>query len=88
MASDQVVGSSNLSGLVPFYDVAKSTDDSGPLTNDTRSVPIEFVVLVRLLHHPLAVLSDSDPFRLQAFQNAGVEDPIEYAERPDYVDSA
>lgn len=35
---------------------------------------------------PACGTCDACAFRLQAFQRAGVEDPIEYAERPSYVD--
>jgi 7-cyano-7-deazaguanine synthase len=34
---------------------------------------------------PACGTCDSCAFRLQAFQRAGVRDPIEYAERPDYL---
>jgi 7-cyano-7-deazaguanine synthase len=34
---------------------------------------------------PACGTCDACAFRLQAFQRAGVEDPIEYAERPDYL---
>jgi len=35
---------------------------------------------------PACGTCDACAFRLQAFQRAGVEDPIDYAERPDYLD--
>ena len=35
---------------------------------------------------PACGTCDACAFRLQAFQNIGVEDPIEYEERPDYTD--
>ena len=35
---------------------------------------------------PACGTCDACAFRLQAFQNLGERDPIEYAERPDYVD--
>lgn len=33
---------------------------------------------------PACGTCDSCAFRLQAFRNAGVRDPVEYAERPDH----
>jgi 7-cyano-7-deazaguanine synthase len=35
---------------------------------------------------PACGTCDACAFRLEAFQNCGVEDPIDYAERPDYAD--
>jgi 7-cyano-7-deazaguanine synthase len=35
---------------------------------------------------PACGTCDACAFRLQAFQRAGIEDPIDYAERPDYLD--
>ena len=36
---------------------------------------------------PACGTCDACAFRLQAFQNVGVEDPIEYDERPEYAES-
>ena len=35
---------------------------------------------------PACGTCDACAFRLEAFQNCGVRDPIDYAERPDYAD--
>jgi 7-cyano-7-deazaguanine synthase len=47
-------------------------------------VPYEHTWSCYRAEAPACGTCDSCAFRLQAFQNAGVEDPIEYAERPEY----
>jgi 7-cyano-7-deazaguanine synthase len=47
-------------------------------------VPYELTWSCYRAEEPACGTCDSCAFRLQAFQNAGVEDPIEYAERPVY----
>jgi 7-cyano-7-deazaguanine synthase len=49
-------------------------------------VPYEHTWSCYRAESPACGTCDSCAFRLQAFQNAGVEDPIEYAERPEYTD--
>jgi 7-cyano-7-deazaguanine synthase len=46
-------------------------------------VPYELTWSCYRAEAPACGTCDSCAFRLQAFQNAGVEDPIKYAERPD-----
>jgi 7-cyano-7-deazaguanine synthase len=49
-------------------------------------VPFEHTWSCYRESEPACGTCDACAFRLQAFQRAGVEDPIEYAERPDYVE--
>ncbi|MDX1745209.1 MAG: 7-cyano-7-deazaguanine synthase QueC [Halobacteriales archaeon] len=50
------------------------------------NVPYEHTWSCYRAEEPACGTCDSCAFRLQAFQRAGVEDPIEYAERPSYLD--
>jgi 7-cyano-7-deazaguanine synthase len=50
-------------------------------------VPFEHTWSCYRAEEPACGTCDSCAFRLQAFQNVGVEDPIAYAERPQYVDA-
>jgi 7-cyano-7-deazaguanine synthase len=49
-------------------------------------VPFEHTWSCYRESEPACGTCDACAFRLQAFQRAGVEDPIEYAERPSYVE--
>jgi 7-cyano-7-deazaguanine synthase len=49
-------------------------------------VPYDLTWSCYRAEEPACGTCDSCAFRLQAFQRAGVEDPIAYAERPDYTD--
>ena len=49
-------------------------------------VPFEHTWSCYRAEEPACGTCDSCAFRLQAFQNVGVEDPIAYEERPQYVD--
>ncbi|ELZ13166.1 exsB protein [Haloterrigena salina JCM 13891] len=49
-------------------------------------VPYEHTWSCYRENEPACGTCDACAFRLQAFQNVGVRDPIEYAERPSYVD--
>jgi 7-cyano-7-deazaguanine synthase len=51
-------------------------------------VPYELTWSCCRAEDPACGTSDSCAFRLQAIQRAGVEDPIDYAERSVYVDCA
>ena len=51
-------------------------------------VPYEHTWSCYRENEPACGTCDACAFRLQAFQNIGVRDPIEYAERPSYVDDA
>ncbi|WP_121742588.1 7-cyano-7-deazaguanine synthase QueC [Natronorubrum halophilum] len=50
-------------------------------------VPYEHTWSCYRENEPACGTCDSCAFRLQAFQNIGVRDPIEYAERPSYIDA-
>ncbi|WP_137289897.1 7-cyano-7-deazaguanine synthase QueC [Natronorubrum halophilum] len=50
-------------------------------------VPYEHTWSCYRENEPACGTCDSCAFRLQAFQNIGVRDPIEYAERPSYTDA-
>lgn len=50
-------------------------------------VPFEHTWSCYREEEPACGTCDACAFRLQAFQRAGAEDPIDYAERPDYLDS-
>ncbi|WP_435335746.1 7-cyano-7-deazaguanine synthase QueC [Haloarchaeobius sp. TZWWS8] len=50
-------------------------------------VPYEYTWSCYRENEPACGTCDSCAFRLEAFQNVGVRDPIEYAERPDYAES-
>ncbi|ELY70422.1 7-cyano-7-deazaguanine synthase QueC [Natrinema versiforme] len=50
------------------------------------AVPYEHTWSCYRENEPACGTCDACAFRLQAFQNIGVRDPIEYAERPSYVD--
>ena len=50
-------------------------------------VPYEHTWSCYRENEPACGTCDACAFRLQAFQNVGVRDPIEYAERPDYAAS-
>ncbi|SEQ49610.1 7-cyano-7-deazaguanine synthase QueC [Natrinema salaciae] len=52
------------------------------------AVPYEHTWSCYRENQPACGTCDACAFRLQAFQNVGVRDPIEYAERPSYVDDA
>ncbi|WP_267639237.1 7-cyano-7-deazaguanine synthase QueC [Haloarchaeobius amylolyticus] len=49
-------------------------------------VPYEHTWSCYRANEPACGTCDSCAFRLEAFQNVGVRDPIEYAERPEYAD--
>jgi len=49
-------------------------------------VPFEHTWSCYRAESPACGTCDACAFRLQAFQRAGVHDPIEYAERPDYTE--
>jgi 7-cyano-7-deazaguanine synthase len=51
-------------------------------------VPYEHTWSCYRSEEPACGTCDACAFRLQAFQRAGVEDPISYAERPPYADDA
>ncbi|MFC4246522.1 7-cyano-7-deazaguanine synthase QueC [Natribaculum luteum] len=51
-------------------------------------VPFEHTWSCYRENEPACGTCDACAFRLQAFQNVGVCDPIEYAERPSYVEDA
>ncbi|MCT9096420.1 7-cyano-7-deazaguanine synthase QueC [Haloarchaeobius sp. HME9146] len=50
-------------------------------------VPYEHTWSCYRANEPACGTCDSCAFRLEAFQNVGVRDPIEYAERPNYAES-
>ena len=50
-------------------------------------VPYEHTWSCYRAEAPACGTCDACAFRLQAFRNVGVRDPIEYAERPEYVES-
>ncbi|MGQ3412129.1 7-cyano-7-deazaguanine synthase QueC [Natrinema sp. LN54] len=52
------------------------------------AVPYEHTWSCYRENEPACGTCDACAFRLQAFQNIGVRDPIEYAERPSYVDDS
>ncbi|QLK25673.1 7-cyano-7-deazaguanine synthase QueC [Natrinema zhouii] len=51
-----------------------------------HGVPYEYTWSCYRENEPACGTCDACAFRLQAFQNIGVRDPIEYAERPSYAD--
>jgi len=73
----------NIDIIAPFVewsktDIAERGSDLG--------VPYESTWSCYRAEAPACGTCDACAFRLQAFQRLGVEDPIEYAERPDYTD--
>ena len=66
----------------PFVDAAKTDIAKRGVELE---VPFEHTWSCYREHAPACGTCDSCAFRLQAFQNVGVRDPIEYAERPDYA---
>ncbi|WP_435318097.1 7-cyano-7-deazaguanine synthase QueC [Haloarchaeobius sp. TZWSO28] len=50
-------------------------------------VPYEHTWSCYRANEPACGTCDSCAFRLEAFQNVGVRDPVEYAERPNYAES-
>ncbi|WP_224449618.1 7-cyano-7-deazaguanine synthase QueC [Haloprofundus salilacus] len=67
-----------------------------PFVNDSKTdiaergvelgVPFEHTWSCYRTEEPACGTCDSCAYRLQSFQNVGVRDPIEYAERPQYAD--
>jgi 7-cyano-7-deazaguanine synthase len=74
----------NIELIAPFVEWSK-TDiaDRG----DELGVPYELTWSCYRSEAPACGTCDSCAFRLEAFQNIGKKDPIEYAERPVYADS-
>jgi 7-cyano-7-deazaguanine synthase len=69
--------------VAPFVDWSKTDIAERGLELD---VPYELTWSCYREAEPACGTCDACAFRLQAFQRAGVEDPIDYAERPDYLD--
>ncbi len=70
---------------VPFVDASK-TDIAR--RGVELEVPFEHTWSCYRADEPACGTCDSCAFRLQAFQRVGVRDPIEYVDRPAYVDEA
>jgi len=70
--------------VVPFVDWTKTEIAERGLELD---VPYEITWSCYREEAPACGTCDACAFRLQAFQRAGVEDSIEYVERPDYVEA-
>ncbi|WP_224335701.1 7-cyano-7-deazaguanine synthase QueC [Haloprofundus halobius] len=73
----------NVSVEVPFVNDSK-TDIAA--RGVELGVPFEHTWSCYRAEEPACGTCDSCAYRLQAFQNVGVRDPIEYAERPQYAD--
>jgi 7-cyano-7-deazaguanine synthase len=67
----------------PFVDWTKTDIAERGLELD---VPYEHTWSCYRAEEPACGTCDSCAFRLEAFQKVGVEDPIVYSERPDYLD--
>jgi 7-cyano-7-deazaguanine synthase len=68
----------------PFVELSKTDIAERGLELD---VPYEHTWSCYREETPACGTCDACAFRLQAFQNLGERDPIEYAERPDYTES-
>jgi len=68
----------------PFVELSKTDIAERGLELD---VPYEHTWSCYREEAPACGTCDACAFRLQAFQNLGERDPIEYAERPDYTES-
>ncbi|QZX99400.1 7-cyano-7-deazaguanine synthase QueC [Halobaculum sp. C46] len=71
--------------VVPFVEDSK-TDIAA--RGAELGVPYELTWSCYREEAPACGTCDACAFRLQAFQRLGVEDPIEYETRPDYIDEA
>lgn len=71
--------------VAPFVEWSKTDIAERGLELD---VPYEITWSCYRSEEPACGTCDACAFRLQAFQNAGKRDPIEYAERPSYVEAA
>lgn len=69
----------------PFVEWSKTDIAERGLELD---VPYELTWSCYRDEEPACGTCDACAYRLQAFQRAGVRDPIDYAERPDYTESA
>ncbi|WP_436343078.1 7-cyano-7-deazaguanine synthase QueC [Natronorubrum sp. FCH18a] len=74
-----------ISIAAPFVDWSKTDIAERGVTLE---VPYEHTWSCYRENEPACGTCDSCAFRLQAFQNVGVRDPIDYVERPSYVDEA
>jgi 7-cyano-7-deazaguanine synthase len=88
-AFQQVVGAgtkpeTEISIEAPFVEGSKTDIAERGLELD---VPYEYTWSCYRDEAPACGTCDACAFRLQAFQNLGERDPIEYAERPDYTES-
>lgn len=72
---------SNIELVIPFVKSSKTTIVEQGIA---LSVPFEDTWSCYENDEPACGVCDACAFRLQAFQRTSVEDPIEYAERPDY----
>lgn len=70
--------------IAPFVEWSKTEIAERGLDLD---VPYEITWSCYRSEEPACGTCDACAFRLQAFQRAGAEDPIEYAERPNYLES-
>lgn len=70
--------------LAPFVEWSKTDVVERGLDLD---VPYELTWSCYREEAPACGTCDACAFRLQAFQNLGVKDPVEYAKRPSYMDS-
>jgi 7-cyano-7-deazaguanine synthase len=70
--------------VAPFVDWSKTNIAERGLE---LNVPYEVTWSCYREEAPACGICDACAYRLKAFQEAGVEDPIEYAERPTYSDS-
>ena len=68
----------------PFVELSKTDIAERGLELD---VPYEHTWSCYREEAPACGTCDACAFRLQAFQNLGEREPIEYAERPDYTES-
>ena len=71
--------------LAPFVEWSKTDIAERGLE---LGVPYEHTWSCYRSESPACGTCDACAFRLQAFQRLGVDDPIDYEERPDYVDAA
>ncbi|ELY78350.1 7-cyano-7-deazaguanine synthase QueC [Natrinema pallidum] len=76
---------SDISIEAPFVEWSKTDIADRGMELD---VPYEHTWSCYRENEPACGTCDACAYRLQAFQNIGVRDPIEYAERPSYVDDA
>lgn len=70
--------------IAPFVEWSKTEIAERGLELD---VPYQITWSCYRSEEPACGTCDACAFRLQAFQRAGAEDPIEYAERPNYLES-